>query len=473
MAKRPSHVRGPLPQVKRRRAQKQAKPEKATPSAPLNRNDRQHGQAVVAGDSRGDYQRDRDRILYSDCFKRLGGVTQVVSSSEGHLFHNRLTHSLKVAQVSRRLAERLLDEDSSLSDELSPDVCETAALAHDLGHPPFGHVAEKCLNQLAVTSGLSDGFEGNAQTFRILTRLAIHKDSYSGLNLSRACLNATLKYPWARDRTGPHSKKFGYYDEDKPAFLFSREGNSAFQDEEKSLEAQIMDLADEITYSVHDLEDFYRAGMLPVDRLSDENDSLIGSLFERWRARDPNNKSLKYFDQSRERISEACAFLQTATSDDASPGSVAQLSILGSFRSGAITRFLSDVTVDKSGPYFKLKMPDETKHLMNFLKQLIWNFVILNPKLATQQAGQIALVSRLFNVYKKALSDGERNIELLPARFEQSAREVVKVGDSKPRALKAARLAIDVVASLSEQEAIILDRRTTGVDVGSVVDLIA
>lgn len=472
MAKQKSPESGRLSRAEKKPRKRAPRKSVDAPSAPLERSDRQHGQASL-GDPRDDFCRDRDRVLYSDCFKRLGGVTQVVSSNEGHLFHNRLTHSLKVAQVSRRLAERLLGEDSSLAPDLSPDVCESAALAHDLGHPPFGHVAEKCLNQLAVASGLSDGFEGNAQTFRILTRLAIHKDSYPGLNLSRACLNATLKYPWARDRTGPHSKKFGYYDEDKPAFQFARAGNSAFKDEAKSLEAQIMDLADEITYSVHDLEDFYRAGMLPVDRLADENDSLVGSLFERWRARDPENKSLKYFDGSRDSISDACAFLQTATSDDASPGSAAQLSILGNFRSAAITRFLSDVTVEKSGSYFKLVMPDETKHLMAFLKQLIWNFVILNPKLATQQAGQIALVSRLFNVYKKALSDSDRNVELLPARFEQLAREVVRVVDSKQRALKAARLAIDVVASLSEQEAIILDRRTTGVDVGSVVDLIA
>ncbi|MGB9286651.1 MAG: dNTP triphosphohydrolase, partial [Candidatus Sulfotelmatobacter sp.] len=122
------------------------------------------------GDDRTPAQRDRDRILYSSSFRRLAEVTQVVSASSGYVFHNRLTHSLQVAQVGRRLAEKLCKKYPALTTDLiCPDVVEAACLAHDLGHPPFGHVAEHRLNELAKAYG---GFEGNAQSFRIVSSLA-------------------------------------------------------------------------------------------------------------------------------------------------------------------------------------------------------------------------------------------------------------------------------------------------------------
>jgi dGTPase len=159
--------------------------------------------------ARSPFQKDRDRLLYASAFQRLGSVTQVVSASEGYVFHNRLTHTLEVAQIARRLAEKLLVEtDPGLVEALGgidPEVVEAAALAHDLGHPPFGHIAEKQLDALAKKHNASDGFEGNAQSFRIVSRGAAHRTDYKGLNLTRATLNAILKYPWTRDRKGPGS----------------------------------------------------------------------------------------------------------------------------------------------------------------------------------------------------------------------------------------------------------------------------
>lgn len=156
---------------------------------------------VSGNGARSAFERDRDRVLYSDYFRRLAGVTQVASAADAGLFHNRLLHSLKVAQVARRLAQKLLRDYPELSDRLDADVVEAAALAHDLGHPPFGHVAEKELQRLAEEEfGLDDGFEGNAQTFRILVRLANHSGRQYGLDLCRATLDATLKYPWLRLR---------------------------------------------------------------------------------------------------------------------------------------------------------------------------------------------------------------------------------------------------------------------------------
>src|SRR6478609_9031210 len=122
------------------------------------------------GDYRAPSQRDRDRVLYSSSFRRLAEVTQVVAANSGYVFHNRLTHSLQVAQVGRRIAEKLNLLQPETKEFVDPDVVEAACLAHDLGHPPFGHIAEQKLNELAGAD--IDGFEGNAQSFRIVTRLS-------------------------------------------------------------------------------------------------------------------------------------------------------------------------------------------------------------------------------------------------------------------------------------------------------------
>src|SRR5688500_12236926 len=155
------------------------------------------------------FRADRDRIVSSPFFARLNGVTQVVSpGGSGLLVHNRLTHSLKVAQVARAIAERLTADEAhrDLLEKLGgcdPDVVEAAALAHDLGHPPFGHLGERVLDRLARQRlGLTDGFEGNAQSYRIVTSTEIRGQATIGLNLTNAVRAAILKYPWTR-RTHP------------------------------------------------------------------------------------------------------------------------------------------------------------------------------------------------------------------------------------------------------------------------------
>jgi dGTPase len=166
-------------------------------------------------DQRTPGQRDRDRIMNTSAFRRLAGVTQVVSAAEGHVFHNRLTHSLEVAQIGRRIAERLLDKERGVANQIGgidPEIVEGAALAHDLGHPPFGHIAEQELDALLIREGVSDGFEGNPQTFRVLTRLSVRSVDFVGLNLTRASHDAVMKYPWALDPAAPEkNRKWGYY----------------------------------------------------------------------------------------------------------------------------------------------------------------------------------------------------------------------------------------------------------------------
>jgi len=196
---------------------------------------------------RSEFQRDRDRILYASTLRRLDGVSQVVAASEGHVFHNRLTHVLKVAQIGRGVAEQVLYDakDKGLAEALgglSLDVVESAALAHDLGHPPFGHIAEHQLDELVKKHGDTDGFEGNAQSFRIVTKLAVRSKESSGLNLTRATLNGLLKYPWFRGTGGTkHERKWGAYHAEEEDFKWVREGMRG--DERKSVEAELMDWA--------------------------------------------------------------------------------------------------------------------------------------------------------------------------------------------------------------------------------------
>ncbi len=164
---------------------------------------------------------------------------------------------------------------------LDPEVVEAAALAHDLGHPPFGHAAERELDKLMRDAGVLDGFEGNAQTFRVLTKLAIRSSDFPGLNLCRATLNAVLKYPWYR-QTFPERRqqKWGAYGAESGEFAWVRGPEP--RDTRKCAEAELMDFADDIAYAIHDVEDFYRAGLIPLDRLvryDDEVDKFLEGAF--------------------------------------------------------------------------------------------------------------------------------------------------------------------------------------------------
>lgn len=151
---------------------------------------RHNSETPKPGDSRSEFRRDRDRILYSSAFKRLSDVTQVVAADNAHVFHNRLTHSLQVAQVGQSIAEELIRSQPTVAGEyVDVDVVQAACLAHDLGHPPFGHTAEEELKKLAKGARLRDRFEGNAQSFRIVPKLAFRSPEHSGLDLTRRCIS--------------------------------------------------------------------------------------------------------------------------------------------------------------------------------------------------------------------------------------------------------------------------------------------
>src|SRR6267378_5665171 len=245
----------------------------------IPRNLRRHSKpALQEGDHRSPSRKDKDRIIYTSAFRRLAEVTQVASPSDAHVFHNRLTHSLQVAQVGRSLAEKLRKNEKAceLVGGIDPDTVEAACLGHDLGHPPFGHTAEEELNRLHGPQG--GGFEGNAQSFRIVTELAFKSTKHSGLDLTAGTLAAILKYPWLRGQNKKKPHKWGAYRSELADFKFARKvcPPERFA---RSPEAALMDWADDVTYSVHDLEDFFRANRIPVHLLARAGESLERNHF--------------------------------------------------------------------------------------------------------------------------------------------------------------------------------------------------
>jgi dGTPase len=390
-------------------------------------------------EGRGEFARDRARVLHSAAFRKLSAKTQVLSPTSGDFARTRLTHSLEVAQVGRELATAL---------GVNPDLVDMGCLAHDLGHPPFGHNGESALNFWAADIG---GFEGNAQTFRILTRLEpkIYDDRgiSRGLNLTRSSLDAATKYPWplARSAEFDNVTKFGVYDDDVEVFDWMRE---SAPEGIKCVEAQIMDFADDVAYSVHDFEDsivesFVNPNLLSKSSSSDDLIEEIG----RW-----SEGSV-----SRLEIEEALHSLQSSIhwldEFDGSPRHLAGLKnlasdLIGSFVSRTTSAVLKEsdkITFSRFGA--GVDVPRRVKSEIAVLKGIVASSVMTHNSRQPYYEDQRTL---LVEVAETMLSQNGAGLDAAASEEWTMATD--------DRAKK--RVIVDFVASLTDPAAIALHQRS-------------
>lgn len=384
--------------------------------------------ASLGAVERGEFERDRARVLHSYAFRRLADKTQVVVPGADDFPRTRLTHSLEVAQIGREIGAAL---------GCDPDVVDTAGLAHDIGHPPFGHNGEDALDAVAGACG---GFEGNAQTLRVLTRLeakVLDEDGRpAGLNLTRAALDATCKYPWPRH---DGTRKYGHYASDAAAFAWLRAGAP---DADRCLEAQVMDWADDVAYSVHDVEDGVHSGLIAVGAIDSGARERLCMVAAEQYSREPAAALAPVLDALLDlpTLRDLADYDGTSAAQAAAKRATSEL--VGRLSEAAVT-----ATRDKYGPgplgryEAALVVPETTVAECALLKAMAAHYVMRRTGAAERQAWQrrvlTELVAAVLDAAPRCLDRG------LVAAWHEADDDAARL-----------RVVIDQVAQLTDTSAV-------------------
>ena len=400
-------------------------------------------------DFRTPFQIDRDRIIHSSEFRRLQGKTQVFLPGEFDFYRTRLTHSIEVAQIGRSICNYLLHKEDFLNDEyfIDADLVESACLAHDLGHPPFGHAGERTLNTLMKEYS---GFEGNAQTLRQITEIFYTTEkNRRGMNPTRAFLDSILKYK-ALHKQFDNPKNHFLYDSQEYVldFVFANrtlpfdapEGLNGF----RSIECQILDWADDTAYAVHDIVDSIYAGFITIARIYrwiEENENSITEnqknyLLEivRW-IKDGNFK--RKFGAQIGGFIEACSLEERET-------------------------FMDDLT---NRYKYTLKIDEAFAEKVAVYKRLSADLVFQSAQLHQMEFKGKAMLTSIFNALKSNYIDEIRGFKLLP----DFSDAIIRAESSQ---YNRARLVCDYIAGMTDAFALRTYKRLFDPEFGSIVDLV-
>lgn len=414
------------------------------------------GKPEVPGDFRSPFQIDRDRVLHTPAFRRLQNKTQVFWSGEYDFYRTRLTHSLEVAQIGRSICHWLKAPGGLLEEDyfIDPELVEAACLSHDLGHPPFGHAGERTLNFLMAPYG---GFEGNAQTLRLLTE-RIFSAKGTGMDPTRAFLDAVLKYKslWTELKTtaGELPEHHFLYDFQHQWLDWAMGGHDfpaeyppgKERDSFKSIECQIMDWADDTAYSLNDLADSVRAGFLRIERI------------EAWAEKrgEPMGEGTPLGD-----LVTAIRKRRVSPFVGSRIGKYIRAASLGTdvnFLSGTSHRY-----------GFRLHVDPQIKAESKLFKKLAFENVFLSPQLKQLEHKGNHLLHRLWDVLEKRYVSGAsidgQDFQLLP---EDAAAEIAQAESVE----KKARLVCDFLAGMTDGYAARMYKRLFTPDFGSISDLI-
>jgi len=465
-----------------------------------------------------EFRVDLERIRFSPYLSRLSAVTQVIpQAGSGTVIHNRLTHSLKVTAVARSIAVELnrgTPETRALLRDLGgcdPVVVQAAASAHDLGHPPFGHLGEQTLDRLARGRlNLADGFEGNAQTFRILTTLDTCDATQRGLNLTAAVRAAVLKYPWTREQwngelSGPAhllprgvgtdpaagAQKFSAYSLNAAEMAAVKDAYPAIAPHQQTVECSVMDIADDVAYAVHDLDDFYRAGILQHTTVAAELDGWLAnqltlaevplddlvasfrspgySLELAWRRAEEKDAWIANQDAFRQAVIRVQEGLVEGLLSVPYDGGMAADHAIAAFTRHWINRLKASICLDRT-PNVRsghVRLAEDAWHDVVVLKFVHSRFVLDRPDLAIYQRGQARVITSLvdgFWAWLQDPDDGSRAPRRLTDLVEATVAEYLQLGSEAPEGEKAskphlvhlgrARAVVDYIASFTDAQAL-------------------